>query len=243
VGTASIVADRIRIEYPILDSMNRSIKRRFVSAATGGLVARDARDHIVVTALNDVSLSISEGERVAVVGHNGSGKTTLLRSIAGVYRPIAGELRVQGTISTLFDISTGFDLEATGNENVVLRGLVMGLTRAQIAEGMSEIREFSELGDYLDLPIRTYSSGMLLRLAFAVATSVQRDIVLMDEWLAVGDAEFAERAEHRLHDHLDRTSILVLATHSDELVHKVCNRRIELKQGRVVADESIGGSP
>jgi homopolymeric O-antigen transport system ATP-binding protein len=242
VGTASIVADRIRIEYPILNSMNRSLKRRFVSAATGGLVAHDARDHIVVTALDGVSLSIAPGERVALVGHNGSGKSTLLRSIAGVYRPIAGELRVQGTISTLFDISTGFDLEATGSENVVLRGLVMGLTRAQIAQRMSEIREFSGLGDYLDLPIRTYSTGMLLRLAFGVATSVQRDIVLMDEWLAVGDAEFSERAEHRLHDHLSRTSILVLATHSDELVRNVCNRRIELKQGRVVSDERIGDS-
>jgi lipopolysaccharide transport system ATP-binding protein len=237
---ASIVADRIRIEYPILDSMNRSIKRRFVSAATGGLVARDARDHVVVTALNDVSLTISQGERVALVGHNGSGKSTLLRSIAGVYRPLAGELRVQGSISTLFDISTGFDLEATGYENIVLRGLVMGMTRAQVAQRMSEIREFSGLGDYLELPIRTYSSGMVLRLAFAVAPSVQRDIVLMDEWLAVGDAEFSARAEDRLHDHLARTSILVLATHSEELVRKVCNRRIELKQGRVVSDERIG---
>ena len=124
----------------------------------------------------------------------------------------------------------------------ILRGLVMGLSRAQIAEQMSEIREFSGLGDYLDLPIRTYSSGMLLRLAFAVATSVQRDIVLMDELLAVGDAEFAQRAEDRLHDRLARTSILVLATHSDELVRKVCNRRIELRQGRVVSDEPVGQS-
>jgi lipopolysaccharide transport system ATP-binding protein len=239
VAAVSIVANRIRIEYPILDSMNRSIKRRFVSAATGGLVARDSRDHIVVTALNDVSLSISEGERVGLVGHNGSGKTTLLRSIAGIYRPIAGELKVNGTISTLFDIWTGLDLEATGYENVLLRGLLMGLSRAHIADQMNEIREFSGLGDYLDLPIRTYSSGMVLRLAFSVATSVARDIVLMDEWLAVGDAEFARRAEDRLQDRLARSSILVIATHSDELVRKVCNRRIELRQGRIVADEPV----
>jgi len=242
VSTASIVADRVRMEYPILQSTNRSLKRRFVSAATGGRVARDARDHIVVTALNDVSISISAGERVALVGHNGSGKTTLLRSIAGVYRPVSGELRVQGTISTLFDISIGFDPEATGCENVVLRGLIMGLTRAQIAERTDDIREFSGLGDYIDLPVRIYSSGMLLRLAFAVATSVQRDIVLMDEWLAVGDAEFAERAERRLHEHLDRTSILVIATHDDTLVQRICSRRIELNHGRVVADDVISGS-
>jgi lipopolysaccharide transport system ATP-binding protein len=239
---ASIVADRVRMEYPILQSTNRSLKRRFVSAATGGRVARDARDHIVVTALNEVSIAIAAGERVALVGHNGSGKTTLLRSIAGVYRPVSGELRVEGTISTLFDISIGFDPEATGAENVVLRGLVMGLTRAQIAERMDDIREFSGLGDYIGLPVRIYSSGMLLRLAFAVATSVQRDIVLMDEWLAVGDAEFAARAERRLHEHLDRTSILVIATHDEALVQRICSRRIELNHGRVVADDMIGSA-
>ena len=239
MSVASIVAVQVRIEYPILQSTNRSLKRRFVSAATGGRIAHDARDHIVVTALNDVSLTISEGERVALVGHNGSGKTTLLRTIAGVYQPVSGMLEVRGTLSTLFDISTGFDPEATGRENVVLRGLVMGLSRAQIAERIDDVREFSGLGDYFDLPVRIFSSGMLLRLAFSVATSVQRDIVLMDEWLAVGDAEFSERAEKRLHDHLHSKSILILATHSEDLVRRVCNRRIELNHGRVVADNPV----
>jgi homopolymeric O-antigen transport system ATP-binding protein len=240
VSRASIVADQVHIEYPILQSTDRSLKRRFVHAATGGRIARDARDHIVVTALNHVSFSISEGERVALVGHNGSGKTTLLRSMAGVYQPASGEIRVIGTISTLFDIALGFDPEATGRENVILRGLVMGLARLQIVERMEDIREFSGLGDYLDLPTRIYSSGMLLRLAFAVATSVRRDIVLMDEWLSVGDASFAESAERRLHEHLEQTSILVIATHNEDLVQKLCNRRIELNQGCVVADHSIG---
>lgn len=238
----SIVADRIRIEYPIFQSTSRSLKRRFVSAATGGRVGRDTRDHVVVTALDDVTLTISGGERVALVGHNGSGKTTLLRSIAGVYRPCSGNLQVDGTICTLFDISVGFDPEATGRENVYLRGFVMGMNRADVAQRIADIREFSGLGDYLDLPLRTYSSGMLLRLAFAVSTSVQRDIVLMDEWLAVGDSEFAERAASRLRDRVDRTSILVLATHSDELARTVCNRRIELSHGRVVRDELLGGA-
>ena len=239
MSRASIVADKVHIEYPILQSTDRSLKRRFVHAATGGRVARDARDHIVGTALNQVSFSISEGGRVALVGHNGSGKTTLLRSLAGVFQPASGELRVNGT-STLFDIALGFDPEATGRENVLLRGLVMGLTRLQIMKRMDDIRDFSGLGDYLDLPSRVYSSGMQLRLAFAVATSVRRDIVLMDEWLSVGDAEFAESAERRLHEHLEQTSILVIATHSEELVQKLCTRRIELHQGCVVADHSIG---
>jgi lipopolysaccharide transport system ATP-binding protein len=242
VSPVSISADRVRIEYPILQSTDRSLKRRFVHAATGGRIAHDARDHIVVTALNNVSFSITEGERVALVGHNGSGKTTLLRAIAGVYQPASGEMRVQGTISTLFDIAQGFDPDATGRENVVVRGMMMGLTRLQILGRMDDIREFSGLGDYLDLPTRVYSSGMSMRLAFAVATSVRRDIVLMDEWLSVGDADFAEGAERRLNDYLDQSSILVIATHSDALVQKLCSRRIELHQGCVVSDTAIDGS-
>jgi lipopolysaccharide transport system ATP-binding protein len=238
----SIVAEQIRIEYPILQSTNRSLKRRFVSTATGGRIARDARDHVVVTALDGVSLTIGAGERVALVGHNGSGKTTLLRSIAGVYTPVSGSLQVQGTISSLFEISIGFDLEATGRENVYLRGLVMGMTRADLTERMDGIRDFSGLGDYLDLPVRTYSSGMLLRLAFAVVTSMQRDIVLMDEWLSVGDAEFKVHAAARLREFVDRTAILILATHSNEQAEKFCNRRIELNRGRIVNDEQIAGS-
>ena len=238
----SIIARQIRIEYPILQSTNRSLKRRFVSAATGGRIARDARDHVVVTALDEVSFTIGAGERVALVGHNGSGKTTLLRSIAGVYEPVSGSLQVTGTISTLFDISIGFDPEATGRENVYLRGLVMGMTRADISERMEGIRDFSGLGDYLDLPIRTYSTGMLLRLAFAVVTSMHRDIVLMDEWLSVGDSDFARRAESRLQEYVDRTSILILATHSEDMVRRFCNRRIELNHGRIVNDERIGRS-
>jgi lipopolysaccharide transport system ATP-binding protein len=240
VTPTSIVADQVRIDYPILQSTDRSLKRRFVHAATGGRVARDARDHIVVTALNNISFSIANGERVALVGHNGSGKTTLLRSMAGVYQPVSGTIRVDGTISTLFDIELGFDPEATGRENVVLRGLVMGLKRLQIIERMKDIREFSGLGDYLELPTRVYSTGMRLRLAFAVATSVRRDIVLMDEWLSVGDADFAESAERRLHEYLEQTSILVIATHNENLVRKLCNRRIELNQGGIVADHRIG---
>jgi lipopolysaccharide transport system ATP-binding protein len=238
----SIVAQSVRVEYPILESPHRSLKRRFLSSATGGRIARDVRNHLVVTALDDVSFTIEAGERVALVGHNGSGKTTLLRSIAGVYEPINGSLFVSGTISSLFDISIGFDPEATGRENVYLRGFVMGMTRAHLAERIDGIREFSGLGDYLDLPLRTYSSGMLLRLAFAVVTSMQRDIVLMDEWIAVGDPDFAARAAARLQEYVDQTSILILATHSEDLANRICTRKIELDHGRIVRDERIGAA-
>jgi len=235
----SIIASNVRVEYPILQSTSRSLKRRFVSAATGGRIARDGHDHMVVTALDDISFTIHAGERVALVGHNGSGKTTLLRVMARVYEPVGGTIEVSGTISTFFDIAVGFDADATGRENVYLRGFVMGMSRMLIDEHIDDIREFSGLGDYLDLPLRTYSSGMLMRLAFAVVTSVQRDIVLMDEWLAVGDAEFAERAATRLEEYVDNTSMLVLATHSEDLVRRICNRRIVLDRGRIVGDEAV----
>lgn len=240
---AGIVAEDLRIEYPILQTTDRSLKRRVVHAATGGRIARDARDHVVVTALDGVSFVVGEGERVALVGHNGSGKTTLLRAIAGVYDPTAGRLAVQGSISSFIDISIGFDPEATGRENVYLRGFIMGMTRADIAAHMDDIHDFSGLGDYLDLPLRSYSSGMLLRIAFAVATAMPRDIVLMDEWLSVGDTDFAQRAAERLRQFVARTAILVLATHSNELAARFCTRRIELAQGRVVSDEPIRAGP
>ncbi|MFO1323154.1 MAG: ATP-binding cassette domain-containing protein [Burkholderiales bacterium] len=235
----AIVARDLRIEYPILQTTDRSLKRRVVSAATGGRIARDARNHVVVTALDGVSFALAAGERVALVGHNGSGKTTLLRAIAGVYEPTSGELSVTGTISSFIDISIGFDPDATGRENVYLRGFIMGMTRADIEARMDDIQAFSGLGEYLELPLRSYSSGMLLRLAFAVATSMPRDIVLMDEWLSVGDADFAARAADRLRAFVERTSILVLATHSDALAARFCNRRIELSQGRVVSDTRL----
>ena len=235
----AIVAKDVRIAYPILQTTDRSLKRRFVNAATGGRIARDASNHVVVTALDGVSFTIDVGERVALIGHNGSGKTTLLRAIAGVYEPSSGSLTVSGTVSSFIDISIGFDPDATGRENVYLRGFIMGMTRADIEERMDDIKSFSGLGDYLELPLRTYSSGMLLRLAFSVATSMHRDIVLMDEWLSVGDTDFSASAETRLHEFVERTAILVLATHSDELARRFCNRRIELAQGRVVRDEPI----
>jgi lipopolysaccharide transport system ATP-binding protein len=239
-GMASIVARDVRVDYPILQSTDRSLKRRFVNAATGGRIAPGGGDQMLVAAIDGISFSIEPGERVALVGHNGSGKTTLLRAIAGAYEPSGGSLEVTGTISSFIDISIGFDADATGIENVYLRGFVMGMTRRDLAARLPDIREFSGLGDYLELPLRTYSTGMLLRLAFAVATSLERDIVLMDEWLSVGDADFAARAQGRLREFVDRTSILVLATHSEDFAERFCNRRIELQQGRVVRDERIG---
>jgi lipopolysaccharide transport system ATP-binding protein len=170
---------------------------------------------------------------MGLLGHNGAGKSTLLRLLAGVYEPSTGVANVNGEIGSLIDISLGIDPEATGRENIYLRGGLLGMSKAQIASRIDEIIEFSELGDFVDMPLRTYSTGMHLRLAFAVSTIVRPEILLMDEWLSVGDERFKHKAETRMAELLQATNILVIATHSRDLVLKTCNRAIWLEHGRV----------
>ena len=232
--TAHIIAKNVGVEFPIFNSSHRSLKKSILNVSTGGRVAQDSKNHVVVRALDDINLDLKPGDRVGLVGHNGSGKTTLLRVLSGVYAPVQGELSVQGKIATLLDISLGMDGEATGYENIRIRGLLMGLSLAEIDALTDEIAEFTGLGDYLNMPMRTYSSGMTVRLGFAVSTSIYADIVLMDEWLSVGDAEFQEKASERLSRMVDRASILVLASHSMDLVEKICNKIIRMEHGKIV---------
>jgi lipopolysaccharide transport system ATP-binding protein len=230
---AYIEAKHLSVDFPIYDSSHRSLKKKIISAATGGRIAENSLNYSVVKALDDLSFSIKDGESVALMGHNGSGKSTLLRTLAGVYYPTGGSLDVKGSISTLIDLSQGMDMEATGWENITLRGLAMGMSLSEINACADEIAEFSELGDFLNIPVRTYSSGMLLRLAFSVSTSTPRDIVLMDEWLSVGDSNFADKSTVRLKQYLSKASILVIATHSEELAKEVCNSTIFLTHGKI----------
>ena len=195
---------------------------------------------MVIRALSNLTLSISSGERVAVCGHNGAGKTSLLRMIAGVHQPTAGSIIVSGRVASMLNISLGMDQESTGFENIRLSGLVHGLSPREITRMSQSIAEFSDLGEYLSLPVRVYSSGMLMRLAFSVISSIEADIVLMDEWLGVGDTEFAERAERRLRSVVDRAKILVLATHNEAFARLVCNRIVTMEHGRIVSDSSVG---
>ena len=232
--TAHIIAKDVGVEFPIFNSSHRSLKKSILNVTTGGRVAQDTKNHVVVRALDDISLNIQPGDRVGLVGHNGSGKTTLLRVLSGVYAPVRGSLDVKGKIATLLDISLGMDGEATGYENIRVRGLLMGLSVAEIDALTDEIAEFTGLGDYLNMPMRTYSSGMTVRLGFAVSTSIQADIVLMDEWLSVGDAEFQEKASERLNHMVNQASILVLASHSMDLVEKTCNRIVRMEHGKIV---------
>ena len=157
----------------------------------------------------------------------------MLRTLAGVYEPSSGDFVRQGTVASLIDPSLGIEGDATGIENIMLRGLVMGMSKKEVDARTPDICEFSGLGEYVNMPVRTYSTGMMMRLAFSISTSVQADILLMDEWLSVGDAEFTEKAEKRMRDVVSKSGILVLASHSPELIKKECNRVIHLEHGRI----------
>lgn len=234
---AHINAQHCSLDLPIYGSGSRSLKQVVMSAATGGRIAAADRGVTVVNALVDVSLQISAGDRVGLVGHNGAGKTTLLRVLAGVYEPSAGTVVVAGKVTSLIDVTLGMDYEATGYENIVLRGLTLGLAKVRMQELTPGIKEFSGLGDYLSMPVRTYSSGMILRLAFSIVTAARPDILLMDEWLSVGDADFVQKAEARLHQLVDTASIMVIASHNAKIIDDLCNVKVRMERGRVIEVE------
>lgn len=219
------------VVLPIFNSSSRSITNTLVSAATGGALTAQKGGHVSIEALKNLDLDIVAGDRVGIIGHNGSGKSTLLRLLSGIYEPSCGSIQRTGTISSLVDISLGINPESTGRENIFLRGKLLGLSKKEIDEKIEEIIEFSELGDYINLPVRIYSSGMLLRLAFSVSTSITADILIMDEWLSVGDGSFGERASKRLQELVDNSEILVIASHTRSLIEETCNKVVWLEHG------------
>ncbi|MCC6736611.1 MAG: ABC transporter ATP-binding protein [Bauldia sp.] len=231
--TALILED-VHVEFPIY-AAQRSFRKALFARATGGRVERGGGRHrVAVKALTGVSITLAEGDRLGLVGHNGAGKSTLLRVMAGVYEPVIGRVLASGKITSCFDLLPGLDLEDSGYENIVTAGLLFGMSHPEIERRIPEIEEFSELGEYLALPVRTYSSGMLVRLGFALATSVDPGILLLDEGIGAGDARFADRANRRLQSLVDRSRILVLASHSDDLIRAWCNRAALLEAGQVV---------
>jgi lipopolysaccharide transport system ATP-binding protein len=233
---AYIQFSNVCVDFPIYNANGRSLKKRLTQVATGGQLGADQQGRVVVRALEGLSFTLKDGDRVGLLGHNGAGKSTLLRLLSGVYEPSSGSARIEGEIGSLIDISLGIDPEATGRENIYLRGGLLGMTRSEIAAQFDDIIEFSELGDFIDMPLRTYSTGMHLRLAFAVSTVVRPEILLMDEWLSVGDEGFKHKAEARLSELVRSTNILVIASHSRELVLHTCNRIIWLEHGKIRLD-------
>jgi ABC-type polysaccharide/polyol phosphate transport system ATPase subunit len=225
----------VSVEFPIYQASSRSLKKLLLSSSTRGNLGRDAHDRINVRALTDVSFEIGDGERLAIIGLNGAGKTTLLKVLAGVYEPTRGRFTSSGKVSSLLDTGVGLNLDATGHENIILRGMYLGIHPHEMRKHAAEVAEFTELGDYLDMPVRTYSAGMMIRLGFAASTCIPPDILIMDEWLSAGDARFLEKAERRVEALVRTSSILVLASHSLGLVERWCDRGVLLHQGRVLA--------
>jgi lipopolysaccharide transport system ATP-binding protein len=236
---AHITFSDVSIEFPIFNATGRSLTSSILKVATGGKLDADPNGRVLVKALTDVSFSLREGDKVALLGHNGAGKSTMLRALGRVYSPTKGTAEIVGEIGSLIDISLGINPEATGRENVYIRGQLLGLSKQEISAKYAEIVAFAELGDFMEMPVRTYSSGMHLRLAFAVSTVVRPEILLMDEWLSVGDADFQHKAEARLRNLVSETKILAIATHSRELVEAVCNRAIWLEHGQVKMDGPV----
>jgi ABC-2 type transport system ATP-binding protein/lipopolysaccharide transport system ATP-binding protein len=233
---SSIEAVGVSVSFPLYGGIGRSLKSRIVSSATGGRVGSDKRARTVVQALDDVSLSVKHGERIALIGHNGAGKTTLLRVLSGIYPPLAGRISLEGRIAPIFDIGLGMDPDVSGYDNIRIRGLYLGLSRKEVEAKIAEIAEFTELGPFLDMPMRTYSAGMQTRLSFAVSTSVEPEILLLDEGIGAGDAAFMAKARERLRSFVERSGILVLASHDSGLLARLCQRAIRLQHGRVVDD-------
>ncbi|MGM5024423.1 ABC transporter ATP-binding protein [Tardiphaga sp. 367_B4_N1_1] len=223
----------VSVSFPIYHGGSRSLKKSLLFRSSGGQLASDASQRITVEALRNVSLGFRTGDRVALIGNNGAGKTTLLRVLAGIYEPVSGEVRSRGRISPMFDISLGIDGDISGYDNIRLRGLILGLSAKEIEERMEDITAFTELGDYLDIPVRTYSSGMMTRLTFAVATCFEPEILLMDEWIVAGDAGFLVKAQHRIENFVEKAGILVLASHSTEICKRWCNKAVWMERGEV----------
>lgn len=230
----SIELNNVSVIFPIYDSSTRSLKNQLLPASLGGRIDSNETSVHSVYALNDINLTLFHGDRLGLVGHNGAGKTTLLRVLAGIYEPCSGSVNINGHIAPLFDIHLGMDPEATGYENILLRSIFLGLTRKDILSRIDEIATFTGLGEFLNLPLRTYSAGMRMRLAFSVCTSLKPEILLLDEGIGAGDAAFLDKAEKRLSNFTAQAGILVLASHSDDLIRKMCNRAVLMNRGKII---------
>jgi ABC-2 type transport system ATP-binding protein/lipopolysaccharide transport system ATP-binding protein len=230
---AYIELQKATLDLPIYDVKGRSLKKRLMRMGRRNSIAEGHDGVVVVRALDNIDLRLEPGDRIGLIGHNGAGKSTLLRTMAGIYPPTQGRVLSNGKIVPLLDISLGMDDNSTGMQNIRLRGLLLGMSDDEIRAKHQSIADFSELGDYLDLPLRTYSSGMRVRLAFAVSTAVDAEILLLDEVMGVGDASFMHKAEQRLADLHSRAEIVVLAMHSNEEIRRVCNKALWMERGRI----------
>ena len=232
IPPVSIETRHAWVEFPIFDAKSRSLKKTFLGKA-GGTIGRNTSNVLVIEALRDISLSLSMGDRVGLVGHNGAGKSTLLRLLSGIYEPTRGSAIRRGRVAPVFDLGVGMDPEISGYENIIIRGLFLGETRKTMISKVDEIAEFTELGEYLSMPLRTYSTGMRVRLAMGVVTSIDPEILLLDEGIGSVDAEFLKKAQSRLQQLVERSGILVFASHSNEFLARLCKTAIWIDHGEI----------
>lgn len=228
----------VTMDIPIYDA-TRSFRSTIVNKYIGGTIQQSKSKRVSIRALDALNISLKDGDRLGLIGHNGSGKTTLLRILGGVYKPVQGIFRKEGRITSLFNISPGIDMDDTGIDNIFTVGQYLGMTKQELKDNLEDIVQFSELGDYVNLPIRTYSAGMLTRLSFGIATALNPDILLMDEGIGAGDDNFAKKAKKRLEDFYQRINILVIASHSRQLIRDICNKAILLEHGKLIASGSV----
>jgi ABC-2 type transport system ATP-binding protein len=226
--------DGVSIDIPVYNFASNSLRKTLLGKTVGGKFTQ-AGAHVIVNALKNISFDAQDGDRIGLIGSNGSGKTTLLRVLAGVYAPIAGRCEIHGDVSPMFDTSLGMNGDSTGLESIRICSALWGRSRGQTEATLDEIAAFTELGEYLDMPIRTYSTGMRLRLAFAIATARKPDIFLLDEIIGVGDANFYLKAFARLLNLVRQSRILVVASHSRAIITELCNKAIWLHQGSLIA--------
>ena len=231
--------ENVGLQIPIYGASSHSLRARIARPLVGGKIQRGDFNIVVAQALEDISCNISPGDRLGLIGHNGAGKSTLLWVLAGVYEPTQGSILRRGRIVTLFELSQGMLDEASGIENIYARGALLGLSERDMRPRVEEILAFAELEEYADLPLRTYSSGMRLRLAFSICTSVEAEIALLDEVVGAGDERFVEKAQARLRDFVQRAGIVVIATHGLEMIHSMCTRAIVLRQGKMMFDGDV----
>ena len=237
-----IKLDDVCLDY-IVKTGSESMKKSFVGMVSNLVKSSDKKDvsfkNTCYRALHNINLDIKDGDRVGILGRNGAGKSTLLRVLAKVYKPTLGELSVYGKISSVFDINLGTYPEATGYENIVNMSIMRGISSKEARSKFKEIEEFTELSGFLDHPVRTYSTGMQMKLAFAVALSTTADILLIDEIIGAGDMHFMEKATEKLGEQIERSNIMVLTSHSNEIIEKFCNKVIVLDKGKLIFEGSV----
>ena len=229
-----VTLKNVCVDIPIFDSSSRSLRTEALRLSIGGVFGRSVANALIVRALSDINLDLKEGDRLGLLGHNGAGKSTLLRVISGIYAPTSGKVTRKGRIATLFDATLGFNADASGYDNILISGLYHGMSMPEIKSKIDDIADFSELGEFLHLPVRTYSMGMQTRLSFSLATAVDTEILVLDEGINAGDAGFTRKAEGRMRDLVDRSSILVLATHNTAFTKEWCNKAIVLEHGKIL---------